>query len=279
MPAERRFGEGAILESETQSFDLADERVWVVGDLHGNARWIQTLFPAMRRFDPTIRTVLQVGDYGFDHDGRGTHAVDFWARKAGIERVLVTLGNHEAWDRIAPAQARAPGRAIRVSEVVWLLPRPFRMTIADRKVLSLGGASSVDKAIRTPGKDWFEEELITQAMETRAILGGRADLLLTHEAPVNAAPEVRAIIASNPDGYPPDALAISAAQRQRVQRVSNAVRPVLHFHGHMHTYGTAELGDGRRVVSLDRDTRVGNAGVLDLVTLTFEPLRGDHRGR
>lgn len=102
----------------------------------------------MRRFDPAMRTILQVGDYGFVHDGRGTHAVDFWAQKAGIERVLVTLGNHGAWEKITPAHALAPGHAIRVSEVVWLLPRPFRLTIAGREVLSLGGASSVDKVFR-----------------------------------------------------------------------------------------------------------------------------------
>lgn len=263
------------MESEVESFHLTDERVWLVGDLHGNAGWIQTLLPAMRRFDPTIRTILQVGDYGFDHSGRGTHPVDFWAEKSGIERVLVTLGNHEAWAKISPAQEATPSRAIRMSEVVWLLPRPFRFTIAGRKVLSLGGASSVDKAFRTPGKDWFEDELITEEMENAAIAGGAADVLLTHESPVDAPPEVLAIIASNPDGYPPDSLAISAAQRERVERVSNAVRPALHLHGHMHTYGSIDFDNGRRVVSLDRDTRAGNAGILDMKTLTFETLPHD----
>lgn len=63
---------------ETAStFDLPDERVWVVGDLHGNARRIQSVLPAMRRFDPTVRTVLQLGDYGFDHGAKGTHPVDY----------------------------------------------------------------------------------------------------------------------------------------------------------------------------------------------------------
>lgn len=260
-----------ILETAA-TFNLPDERVWVVGDLHGNAGWIQTLLPAMRRFDPGMRTILQVGDYGFDHNGHGTHAVDFWAKTAGIERVLVTLGNHEAWDLIAPVQATAPGRAIRVSEVVWLLPRPFRFTLAGREVLSLGGASSVDKAHRTPGRDWFEDELITEEMENLAIAAGGAAVLLTHESPTLAVPEVRAILESNPHGFPADALALSAAQRERVQRVSDAVMPELHLHGHMHIYGDVEHADGRRVISLDRDTFAGNTGVLDLESLSFEPL-------
>lgn len=48
-------------------------------------------------------TILQLGDYGFDHSGHGTHAVDYWAHKAGIERFLVTLGNHEEWNKSTPA--------------------------------------------------------------------------------------------------------------------------------------------------------------------------------
>lgn len=258
---------------ETAStFALPDERVWVVGDLHGNSGWIQTLLPAMRRFDPSLRTILQLGDYGFHHPGAGTHTVDYWAKKAGIERVLVTLGNHEEWNHISPAQKTSPGEAIRVSNVVWLLPRPFRFTIGGRQVLSLGGASSVDKAFRTAGKDWFEDELISADMETEAISGGPADLLLTHESPVHAVSEVRAILANNPHEFPAEALSISAAQRERVQRVSDLVKPSLHFHGHMHVFGDVGLEDGRRVISLDRDTFAGNAGVLDLRTLTFEPL-------
>lgn len=254
------------------SFDLPDKRVWVVGDLHGNAGWVQTLLPAMRRHDPSLRTILQLGDYGFEHAQPGTGPVDYWAKRVGIERVLVTLGNHEEWNHITPAQESASGMAIRVSDVVWLLPRPFRFTIAGREVLSLGGASSVDKAFRTAGKDWFEDELITEPMEDAAIAGGPADLMLTHETPAIAVPEVQRLITNNPHEFPPEALAVSGAQRERVQRVADAVLPRLHMHGHMHVFGDLELEDRRIVVSLDRDTFAGNAGVLDLATLSFDPL-------
>ncbi|MEU4014835.1 metallophosphoesterase [Microbacterium sp. NPDC028030] len=275
MSAERstkpRYRGMATVES-TGTFDLPEERVWVVGDLHGNAGWIQTLLPAMHRFDPTMRTILQVGDYGFDHGGRSAAAVDFWATNAGIERVLVTLGNHETWDKITPAQEASPGQAIRVSDVAWLLPRPFTFTIRGRVLLSLGGASSVDKSFRTAGKDWFEDELITDAMEHAAIAAGRADVLLTHESPVRTTPSVQSVLTTNPFGYSLEALGISASQRERVQRVSDATQPAVHLHGHMHVYGDVPLADGRRVISLDRDTFAGNAGTLDLSTLEFTPL-------
>ncbi|KYJ98121.1 metallophosphoesterase family protein [Microbacterium sp. CH1] len=260
------------IHETADSFDLPDERVWVVGDLHGNAGWIQPLLPAMRRHDPSLRTILQLGDYGFEHAQPGTGPVDYWAKRTGIERVLVTPGNHEEWNHITPAQESASGMAIRVSDVVWLIPRPFRFQIAGREVLSLGGASSVDKAFRTAGKDWFEDELITEPMEAAAIAGGPADLMLTHESPAIAVPEVQRLLTNNPHDFPPEALAVSAAQRERVQRVSDAALPRLHMHGHMHVYGKFEREDGRTVVSLDRDTFACNAGVLDLAGLAFSPL-------
>lgn len=256
------------------TIDIPDERVWVVGDLHGNTRWVQALLPAMRRLDPSVRTILQLGDYGFDHGRSGRHPIDYWATKTGIERVLVTLGNHEEWHNITSAQEAAPGRAIRVSDVVWLLPRPFRFSIAGRDVLSLGGASSIDKSLRTPGDDWFEDELVTPAMEAAAVSGGPTSLLLTHESPARPVPSVQAVLAENPDRYPPEALAISAGQRARIQRVSDATRPSLHLHGHMHAFGEAQI-DGRRVISLDRDTFPGNAGLLDMTNLTFNLLPHD----
>jgi hypothetical protein len=51
----------------------------------------------------------------------------------------------------------------------------------------------------------------------------------------------------------------------------------LHLHGHMHAFGEAEI-DGRRVISLDRDTFPGNAGLLDMTTLTFNRLPHDSIG-
>lgn len=54
--------------------------------------------------------------------------------------------------------------------------------------------------------------------------------------------------------------------------MSDAVLPRLYMHGHMHVYGDIEHTGGRRVISLDRDTFAGNAGVLDIPTMTFDPL-------
>ena len=254
-----------------ESFDLPDPRVWVAGDWHGSATWVQTVLPALRRRDSLIRTIVHVGD--FWPDDAFARTVDYWAAKAGIERVLVTLGNHEPYLDITPLQSEHPGKAVRVSEVVWLLPRPFRFKIMGRDVLSLGGASSVDRHLRTEGLDWWPDELITDAMEHDAIAGGQADILLTHEAPgADAVPEVQQLLAGNPYGYPMDTIAVSAAQRELIDRVREAVQPEVHFHGHMHVAGERMLPSGQRIISLPHDGDVGNVVVLDVATLDVERL-------
>lgn len=252
------------------SFDLPDPRVWVAGDWHGSAAWVQASMPAMRRYDSLMSTIVHVGDFWPDPSFLST--VDYWAARAGIERVLVTLGNHEPYGDITPLQSEHPG-AVRVSEVVWLLPRPFRFTVIGRDVLSLGGAASVDRQLRTEGRDWWPDELITEAMEHDAIAGGAVDILLTHESPgADAVPEVRRLLAGNPYGYPEAALAVSASQRQRIDHVREAVHPALHLHGHMHVAGERVLPSGQRVVSLPCDGDVGNVVLLDVATLDVERL-------
>lgn len=132
-----------VLETAT-IFDLPDERVVLAGDWHGNMRWAREAIPAAARTGAS--TILHVGDFGFWPGNEGAYflrAVDHWARQVqrpkgapGIERILVTLGNHEDYDGLDRARDEAgagPGVAVRVSEVVWALPRPFAFTFGGRR--------------------------------------------------------------------------------------------------------------------------------------------------
>lgn len=245
---------------------LPDSRVAVMGDLHGNVGWLRVATLGLRSLAPDISTVLQLGDWWMD-----TEASDEVFASAGITRVYVTLGNHEPWDMVSPLFDENPGAAVRVSEVTWLLPRPARLSIGGREVLSLGGAASVDRLWRIPGVSWFADEIVTEQHVAQAISGGAADLMLTHEgparSPVNA---VNAVLASNPMGFPDETLADSARSRERIATVWDAVHPELLMHGHMHAPGGGRTDDGRRVSSLGRDTQEGNLTFLDMATLTLE---------
>lgn len=245
---------------------LDDERVAVCADWHANVGWLRMLSRALPNLAYDVETVFQLGDWGMD-----PVETDVLFAEARIKRVYVVVGNHERFDLISPLLDAHPGAAVRVSDITWILPRPARLTVGGRTILSLGGAASVDRHWRAEGRDWWPDEAITDEQVAAAIAGGPADVLLTHESPANTPVRaVRELLGTNPRRFPAEALEESAKSRARVSEVWDAVRPELLMHGHMHTPrgGTAE--DGRRVVSLGRDVQEDNLAILDMPTLTME---------
>lgn len=261
-----------VLES-APVIDLVDERVAVSGDWHGNTTWLRIMVNGLARIAPDVSTILQAGDW---------HTHPKWSDEifeaAGIERVFVTLGNHEDWSAVSPLLAQHPGEAIRISRVTWILPRPFRLTIAGRSVLSLGGATSVDKYWMS--HDWSPDEDITDTHVEDAIRGGAADVMICHESPAGTPVRVvRDILRTNPMGFPKEALIESAASRVRVRQVWDAVSPRVLCHGHMHAPGGGTTSDGRRVISLGCDYQASNLVILDMSDLELEvPSLHDVRG-
>ena len=246
--------------------DLPDTRVAVSGDWHGNVTWIRLVARATRALAPDVRTILQLGDWWAD-DPR----VDEVLAECGIDRVLVTLGNHEDYGALRAPLADHPGSAIRVTERQWVLSRPFNFTIGGRRFLSLGGASSIDKLYRVEGYSWWPDELITDEQVEAAVAGGGVDVMLTHESPGSTPVKaVQEVLRANPLGIDEEARMISAASRVRVRQVWNSVNPKLLAHGHMHIPAGGTTPDGRRVSSLGADGQQGNLAFLDLRTLELD---------
>ncbi|KQQ65401.1 hypothetical protein ASF63_15815 [Microbacterium sp. Leaf320] len=247
----------------TSDIVLPDQRVAVCGDWHGNVGWARTIARVLPHLAPDVTTLLHLGDWWMP-----SAEVDEVFADTGIERIFVTLGNHEQWDEITPILDAHPGDAVRISELIWLLPRPARLVIRGCRVLSLGGAASVDRQSRIEGLTWWPDEAIDDAHVAEAIAGGPADVMLTHESPAGTPVRVvREILRTNPYGFPEAALEASAASRARVTEVWDAVRPELLAHGHLHAPGGGKTEDGRRVASLGREGQEGNLGILDMKTL------------
>lgn len=245
---------------------LPDQRVAVCGDWHGNASWARTVARVLHSLAPDVTTVLHLGDWCMT-----PAATDDIFAETSVTRFYVTAGNHDDWGQITPLLDQHPGDAVRVSKLVWLLPRPARLSIGGRRVLSLGGAASVDRESRREGHTWWPDEVITEQHVQAAIAGGPADLMLTHESPAGTpVRRVREILRTNPWGFPDTPRQESALSRGRVSDVWDAVRPELLIHGHMHAPGGGRTQDGRRVASLGRDGQEGNLAILDMQTLRME---------
>ncbi|MFE6966810.1 metallophosphoesterase [Agromyces sp. NPDC057679] len=249
-----------------------ETRVAIAGDWHGQSTWVQVIIPRLAKQHPDVQTILHVGDFGIWPGSSGKkflNSVDYWVKQAQqsgskLCRIIVTLGNHEDHGRLEARFASKPGELIKLSETVWVLPRPHRFTLNGVSFLSLGGAASVDYSARREGHTWWPEETVTDAQVDAAVSGGPADIMITHETVNGGTPEVEQTLASNPMRWPLHALNYSAESRSRVTSVWNRVRPRALFHGHMHIPARATLPDGRTVVSLGRDGQKWNVGVLSL---------------
>jgi hypothetical protein len=252
----------------------------VAGDWHGNTRWALSQIKIMstRLRDEAgeeFPVILHAGDFGI------------WPGRTGQEYLAqVTLsltlnnatlwfaeGNHEDYGQLLEWSDGdlACGKRIPVTQRISWLTRGHRWAWHGHSWLALGGAASIDRAARTPGKDWWQEERITAEQASRVVHDGHADVMLTHDAPAG----VPLRYPQMPPAFDGDH-AICTAHRETLRGIVNKVEPSYLIHGHHHQGrpgwdalrlpldmpGAADAGP-IRVCSLDMDGTQGNWGILD----------------
>ena len=253
----------------------AAAHVVVFGDLHADALAFRTVLERTAEIGLT-QVLVSVGDFGIGPWGRGTE--DKMLRRTDdlLEQcdawLLLTPGNHENWDTLDRALAERRdefgfgilGRHGRVR----VSPRGHRYEIGRRRFGSLGGAVSVDRARREPGRSWWPQEVPATA-DVQALGDLPLDVLITHEAPAGV-PLVGRLRVHR-------ALAAEAdLVRDLLTQAVTATRPSLLFAGHWHVRLTHDLaqpdGDTTRVEVLSEEHTAGNAVALDLDDLSVTPL-------
>ena len=252
---------------------LAGEtRVAIAGDWHGSALWLQSVIPAIIRSAPDVRTILHVGDFGIYPDRRGKgflNAVDRSCLAVGIQRVLVTPGNHDYWPRLDQRFEHRPGQPAQLSKTVWALPRGYRFNLAGRSIMSFGGAASLDAARRRKNGKWWPTEMPTDNDVAAAVAGGPVEVLVTHEAIEGGTTRVQSVLNENPMNWDSQALAYSALSRSRVTEVWSGVRPHVLAHGHIHVADAVTLPNGQRVYSLAANGQKKNIGLIQFTDLAW----------
>lgn len=190
-----------------------------LGDTHGDLEFVARACEFAS--DHEVDWICQVGDFGF-----------LWPGRDKIEELSVILkhygqtirfldGNHDDHVRL-----RKP---YPWPENIIYQPRGSVYEDADgTRFLFMGGAASIDKHMRTPGKSWWPEETITESEMALALSQENIDVLVTHDAP------------DYPPGFRP---AGSPGFRQLSTQSMNDVRelirhhnPKLHVHGHWHHF-------------------------------------------
>lgn len=273
MTRRTRSWSQTLRDIDVMNAAMANEsEVIIAGDWHNDTTWLMNVFPRARKASPDARTILHLGDVEIGGESDTLRAsmlnfIDARCRGNGFDRVLVTPGNHDNWDRITQKKAWQHGLPAQLSEYVWVLPRGYRLTVAGRIFLSFGGAASVqDSLVR--GSNWWPEELATTEEFQRAAAAGFADVILAHEAVDGGPDRIEGILRGKANQrWMPERLRASEWSRAQMTILFDTIRPHVLFHGHMHASGEKELRDGRRIVALADNRTPGNIGVLDIAEL------------
>lgn len=285
-PTEKQDQSTPSPESPSTSAD--PERIMVAGDWHGNGTWAQKAIQAARKAG--CDTIVHVGDYGFWVPHRdGIKYLRFVHQN--LEECGITLywvdGNHENHDRIAHygLNREAMGDDWWAHNHGWTdriiyRGRGERWTWHDKVWMSLGGAVSVDKDMRTPGRDWWPEETLTFNQANYAAREGKVDVMICHDAPVGV--DIPGIHAAEKlddvaSFWPKERLRASWGHRELLGAVVTEVKCDRLFHGHYHVrydgLCTGSNGWKTHVTGLDCDGARGsdNWVIIDAETLAMIP--------
>ncbi|WP_301123570.1 hypothetical protein [Mycolicibacterium fortuitum] len=128
--------------------------VMIAGDWHGNTGWATALI--ISAGVRGIKVVVQLGDFGFWTPGRRSDdyldGIETACARHGVT-VLWLDGNHECFDALyeLPIDPETGLRQIRPH--IFHLPRGLRWRWHGKTWMALGGAHSVDRPDRKPGRE------------------------------------------------------------------------------------------------------------------------------
>lgn len=166
----------------------------VTGDTHGEYDgFLNRLYQHKITKDDIV---IVCGDFGFIRDS--PYHRYFLARlTAEPFTIAFADGNHEDFDLLYtyPIVEWNGGKAHKIANNIYHLMRGQRFVIEDNSFFTMGGAYSIDKAMRVEGKSWWKQELPNNeeykiAGETLKSCGYTTDYIITHTIPQSAIREL-----------------------------------------------------------------------------------------
>lgn len=213
-------------------------RILMAGDVHADAGWAEQLCHVARELH--CSTIAQLGDFGYwEHmQPEGPAYLDFWElllERSGLRLAWID-GNHENHTLLRAKYKVHPDLGwARIRNGLYYISRGARWKWDGVTFLGVGGAFSIDKQHRKPGRSWWPEEMLTVAEAERAKAGGHVDVMLTHDCPAGV--DVFASHHSDDWLY----FRESEENRELLLDVVEAVRPDRLYHGHFHVRHSAVL--------------------------------------
>lgn len=167
--------------------------IYVTGDTHGMLQFDKLQKFAKRHTNLTKDDyVIICGDFGgvWSESTLATYLNNYQNLPFSV---LWVDGNHENFDMLEkyPVEMWNGGKVQFVQPTVIRLMRGQVFTICGKKFFTFGGGTSVDKARRTPGVSWWEQEIPSYEELSEAIVNLRkhdykVDFVITHSVDEHA---------------------------------------------------------------------------------------------
>lgn len=166
--------------------------IYVTGDTHANidiGKLNTKRFPQQNGLTKNDYLII-CGDFGLVWDG--SHREIWWQDWLSAKKftTLWVDGNHENFDILYefPLIDKFGGKVREIAPDIFHLDRGQVLTIDGKKIFVMGGARSVDRALRIEHISWWEQEIPSKEEMDKAIRAldeceWSVDYVITHCAP------------------------------------------------------------------------------------------------
>lgn len=226
--------------------------IYVTGDCHGDfKRFLPENFPKQKELTREDFVIL-CGDFGgiWSLDGESEREKRILDALEALPFTLLFLdGNHENFDRLYtyPVEQFHGGTVHRIRPHILHLMRGQIYSLCGFSCFVFGGGKSHDRDRRTPGINWWPQELCSKEEEEEALrhleeAGNRVDLIFTH-CPATSTQQMLGKGLFLPD-----------VQTEFLERIKRTVSYKKWFFGHYHA--NAVLNE-KEVLLYDRIVAIG----------------------
>lgn len=169
--------------------------LYVTGDTHGDLDFQKILdWTEATKLNKDKDYLIILGDFGYvwenKRDNYEKEKLDFISCLPFT--TLFIDGNHENHSRLNAMRVVnfMGGKAHKVYDSIYHLMRGQVYEIAGKRIFTFGGASSIDKHLRTDGVSWWKEEEFNYREANTAYdnlnkINWEVDYVLTHSAPLS----------------------------------------------------------------------------------------------
>lgn len=170
-------------------------KIFVVGDIHGNPNIVSSgNWPEAKELTEDD-VVIFLGDFGLYWSDPPDKEEKYWLNWLSTKRYTVAFldGNHENFNLInaLPVSEKWGGKVQidhRFGGDIIRLKRGEVYEINGQKILTIGGALSIDKHLRTEGHSWWSGEQHSPEDESNTLdnldaVSWKVDHILTHTCP------------------------------------------------------------------------------------------------